>query len=193
MGLDAFLNLISTICDVALTITAVIAILITLKQIQSKKKSDIKASYMCGMGFMPKNSDNDDYEVVVGININLRNIGLGPVYYENCGLIFVNDRKLSRKKNYPGIMAQKSIKQDISILQPGESEDESIYMLEDLLKIVNNEHKILDDAKVYINVSLCNGKELYYFTGDTYKVMLEKYEIVNERRKHDSISNQEKQ
>ena len=45
MFLDTVLNIINTMCELIMTIAAIVAIVITLKQIQNKKKSGLKKSY----------------------------------------------------------------------------------------------------------------------------------------------------
>ena len=97
MCLDTIINLVNMICQVIMTVTAIVAIVIAVKQIQSKKKSDLKASYRCGVGFA--NTKKGKTNIITGISIELRNIGYGPIYYDHCGLIFVNDKRFSKKNN----------------------------------------------------------------------------------------------
>lgn len=176
------LDIMNAVCQVIMAIAAIIAIIITIKQIQLRRKSDLRVSYTCGMGAIDR---DDKLQIVVGASITLRNIGFAPVYYDNCGLMFVRDRKVLPKKNYPGIMAMKSVGKQIGVLQPGESACESIHMLEDLLQCVNNDHPISENEKVYIFIELCNGKRFYWDTGDTYKNLLDKYNQV--KQKHEQL------
>lgn len=185
MNIEMLLNIINVLCQIILTITAIVAIIITIEQIQNKSKSKLKASYKCGMGLYEKDGD---YEVVVGVSINLINIGLGPVYYQECGLIFVNGKKYSSKRSYPGIIANSTVKSDSKTLMPGESTYESINKIELLLDSVNKDQKILNSDKVYIFVDWCNGMQFTWNTGDTYEQFLFKYNQVKNRKEKDELS-----
>lgn len=184
MKLEMFLNLINVLCQIILTITAIVAIIITIKQIQNKSKSKLKVSYKCGMGLY---KIDDNCKIVIGVSINLINIGLGPVYYDDCGLIFVNGKKYSSKRSYPGIIANTTIEKDSKVLMPGESSCESIYEIEWLLDCVNKDKKISNRDKVYIYVDLCNGMQFAWDTGDTYEEFLFKYNQVKNRKEKNEL------
>ena len=73
-------------------------------------------------------------------------------------------------------------------LLPGASTIESFNNVDALLEIVNKDKRLSDSDKVYIYVSLCSGKQLYYNTGDSYKSLVEKYcEIKKEMSKNNQI------
>ena len=70
---------------------------------------------------------------------------------------------------------KKTVNLDMKTLLPGTSTNESFNNVDDLLGVVNEDKRLSDSDKVYIFVSLCSGKQLYYYTGDSYKAFVEKY------------------
>lgn len=64
-------------------------------------------------------------------------------------------------------------------LKPGDSVTESTIIIDEFVSLFQKEHQVLNDDKVYIYVNLCNGKKLYWDTGDTYIKFKEKHNSIN--------------
>lgn len=160
------LNFINTISQVVIALSAIIAIIITIKQVRYRGKANIKGYYKCALGVIRDNTSNKS-EVVAGVSIQIVNLGLSPVYIEYCGLKFIGKIK---NKNYPGIMTTS----DIVRINPGESYNGSIPYIELLLNDIDDKVSLHD--KVYIYAQLCNGKEHSWETGEDYAMF--KYECV---------------
>lgn len=90
--LDNVINVTNTLCQVIVAVAAIVAIIITFKQIQSKKKSNLRVSYSFGLSLMAK--EDGTREIFEGLNIKIRNVGIAPAYYDDCGIMFVKNKKI---------------------------------------------------------------------------------------------------
>ena len=79
--LDNVINVTNTLCQVIVAVAAIVAIIITFKQIQSKKKSNLRVSYSFGLSLMAK--EDGTREIFEGLNIKIRNVGIAPAYYDD--------------------------------------------------------------------------------------------------------------
>lgn len=173
-------NIINALCQIIIAVAAIVAIIITIKQIQSKKKSNISVSYSVALGLAERK--NGDHEIIEGLNIRIRNLGIAPIYYSGCGIMFVKDRKPKKKTNYPGIMIAELDTRHNGMLKPGDSVLECTQIIDEFILIIEKENQILNNYKVYIYVNLCNGKNCYWNTGDTYINFKEKHLEMNDKR-----------
>lgn len=145
---EEVLYFINTVSQLVIAISAVVAIIIAIKQTRYKGKANIKGYYKCKLGMIEHN-DSKELEVVSGISIKIINLGLSPVYIENCEIEFA---KKIRNKNNPGFMTVS----DVVCIKPGESYIGSIPLKEFIIDDINDKVSIHD--KVYVYAQLCNGK-----------------------------------
>ena len=158
-------------------VAAIVAIIITFKQIQSKKKSNLRVSYSFGLSLMAK--EDGTREIFEGLNIKIRNVGIAPAYYDDCGIMFVKNKKDLSRKEHIGICIAQLDEEHKGTLKPGDSVTESTIIIDEFVSLFQKEHQVLNDDKVYIYVNLCNGKKLYWDTGDTYIKFKEKHNSAN--------------
>lgn len=152
------LDFVNTISQVVIALCAIIAIVITIRQVRYIGKANIKGYYRCALGAIEYN-DSKEIEVVAGVNIKIINMGLSPVYIEYCGLEFIGKE---RNSDYPGIMTTS----EVVCINPGESYDGTISHIELLLDKIDDEVSLHD--RVYVYVQLCNGEEQKWKTDDDY-------------------------
>lgn len=69
---EEVLYFINTVSQLVIAISAVVAIIIAIKQIRYRGKANIKGYYKCGLG-MIKHNDSKELEVVSGISIKMFN------------------------------------------------------------------------------------------------------------------------
>ena len=81
-SLTILLNIINTISQTIIAFSAIIAIIITLKQIGNRKNPKMILEYYCGIGMSAKNI------FVPDITIKMINVGISPIYIEYCGIDF---------------------------------------------------------------------------------------------------------
>lgn len=152
------LDLINTGTQIIMSLSAVVAIIIAIKQTNYKWKANIKGYYKCGLGMVKCNKSNE-FEVIAGINVKIINLGLSPVYIEHCGIEFVTNMK---NKNNPGFMTVS----DIICIKPGESYNGSIPLKEFTINDIDDKVSLHD--KLYVYAQLCNGKTHKWKTKDDY-------------------------
>lgn len=70
------LNFINTIAQVVITVSAVVAIIITISQLRYRGKANISGYYKCGLGTVQHN-DTNELEIVAGINIKGVSLKMG--------------------------------------------------------------------------------------------------------------------
>lgn len=175
--LDNVINVTNTLCQVIVAVAAIVAIIITFKQIQSKKKSNLRVSYSFGLSLMAK--EDGTREIFEVLNIKIRNVGIAPAYYDDCGIMFVKNKKDLSRKEHIGICIAQLDEEHKGTLKPGDSVTESTIIIDEFVSLFQKEHQVLNDDKVYIYVNLCNGKKLYWDTGDTYIKFKEKHNSAN--------------
>lgn len=175
--LDNVINVTNTLCQVIVAVAAIVAIIITFKQIQSKKKSNLRVSYSFGLSLMAK--EDGTRKIFEGLNIKIRNVGIAPAYYDDCGIMFVKNKKDLSRKEHIGICIAQLDEEHKGTLKPGDSVTESTIITDEFVSLFQKEHQVLNDDKVYIYVNLCNGKKLYWDTGDTYIKFKEKHNSAN--------------
>ena len=87
---EEVLYFINTVSQLVIAISAVVAIIIAIKQTRYEGKANIKGYYKCGLGMIEHN-DSKELEVVSGISIKIINLGLSSVYIEHCGIEFAKN------------------------------------------------------------------------------------------------------
>lgn len=179
--MDIF-NFINVISQLVIAISAVVAIIIAIKQTRYKGKANIKGYYKCGLGMIEHNVSKE-FEVVSGISIKIINLGLSSVYIEYCGIKFA---KKLRNRNAPGFMTVS----DVVCIKPGESYTGSIPINDFIINDINDKVSIHD--MVYVYAQLCNGKIHKWKTEDDYASFKHEAEKMINRAKESNHKKEDK-
>lgn len=163
------LNIINTLSQLVIAISAVVAIVIAIKQTRYKRKANIKGNYACVLTMNKYNA-----EVVSIIGIQIINFGLSPVYIEYCGIEFAEKIK---NKNNLGFATSSGV----ICIKPGESCKDNIPLDECVINEINDKVSIHD--KVYVYAKLCNGKIQRWKTKDDYATFKHEAEKMIKRAK----------
>lgn len=151
-------DILNVICQLILTITGVVAIIFTLKQVANYKDPKLLLEFRCGAGLNKKNKTT--YFICI---VTVANLGLSKIYLVSSGLMTKNNDKI------PGEM--KSF-----FLEPGQKEEFLVLHFQNVIDcegIVKNRN---DKPFVYAENGI--GKVYKKQINFTYEQIYEKYQEV---------------
>lgn len=174
MNLNDILNIINTGCQIIMAVSAIVAIIITIKQINSRSGINLKTKFRVSeaIGFKSESmqiNSREDFEHVPIISIEVYNDGISNVFINSIGMACIQ----KGKKNKKYVTGEYMVNEQDFILEPGVYKSVSLHHLEIWLDS-NNRVEKYDDICVVINYNM--DKTKYYKTSYNFGMVKKEWE-----------------
>lgn len=173
--LNNVLNIINVICQIIIAFSAIVAIIVTIKQIKSKSRVNIKVKFFVSedIGFnsnFAQTKSREDIKHVPVLSIAIYNNGISPIFINSIGIVCVQKNKRWKKcVNGKFVAHEKNF-----ILKPGVYQSFSLHYFEIWL---DGNNQVNETDIIYVSIDYNMDKNKQYET--TYNLGMVKEEWKN--------------